>query len=166
MDLLFCPNCRHPSTRELCPTCGVACDSPARTYIEKLLGTVVSAEPERVGMAVDVLAKRLREPRALVPLSILAQSDVDAHRLVMAARGLGWLGDRAAVPVLAALLMDPEKPFVARVAAAQSLGMLGGEQAITALSRSLADARPSVRQACAQALEELKEKEVDKNTYE
>lgn len=157
MDLLFCPNCRHPSTGELCPTCGIVCDSPARTYIEKLLGTVVSTEPERVGMAIDVLTKRMGEPRAFVPLSLLAQSDVDAHRLTMAARGLGWLGNRAAVPVLAALLMDPRKPFVARAAAAQSLSMLGGEQAEDALKRTLADARPSVRQACAQALQKLKE---------
>src|SRR3990172_9481171 len=109
------------------------------------MGAILSADPQRVGMAIDVLTKQLHEPRAIIPTAILAGSEVDAHRLVMAARGLGWLGDRAAVPVLTNLLLNPGKPYVARVAAAQSLGLLGGELARAALSRASNDARPSVR---------------------
>ncbi|HEY5572396.1 MAG TPA: HEAT repeat domain-containing protein [Anaerolineales bacterium] len=166
MDLLFCPKCRYPSTGGLCPTCNIACDSPPETYIEKLMGAILSADPQRVGMAIDVLTKQLHEPRAIIPIAILARSEVDAHRLVMAARGLGWLGDHAAVPLLTDLLLNPDKPYVTRVAAAQSLGLLGGERARAALRRASKDARPSVRQASAQVLQKLMEEEVDEITHE
>jgi HEAT repeat protein len=106
-------------------------------------------------MAIDVLTKWLHEPRALVPLLWLAQSNADAHRLMMAARGLGWLGDRTAAPTLARLLRDPQQSFVVRVAAAQSLGLLGGALAKEALEKALADARPSVVRAAAEALERI-----------
>ncbi len=117
--------------------------------------TIFSPDPTRVGMAIDVLTKRIHEPRAITPMQMLLSSDADAHRLVMAARGLGWLGDRASVAALADFLLDPLKPFVARVAAAHSLGLLGGEEAIEVLKRACMDKRPSVAKAASEALQSL-----------
>ncbi|MDI6693970.1 MAG: HEAT repeat domain-containing protein [Anaerolineales bacterium] len=118
--------------------------------------TIFSPDPTRVGMAIDVLTKWIHEPRAITPLQMLLLSDVDAHRLVLAARGLGRLGDRAAVTALADILLDPNKPFVARVAAAHSLGSLGGEEALGALKRACSDERPSVSRAASKAFQQLR----------
>lgn len=153
MKLFFCPHCRHvASAVQSCPICGSICDAPAETYVEKLMETIFSPDPTRVGMAIDVLTKWIHEPRAITPMRMLLSSDADAHRLVMAARGLGWLGDRAAVAPLADFLLDPRKPFVARVAAAHSLGLLGGEKAVDVLKRACTDKRPSVASAASKAL--------------
>jgi HEAT repeat protein len=107
-------------------------------------------------MAVDVLTKRLHEPRAIVPLMILLQQDTDPYPLVLAARGLGWLGDPQAVPALSRLLLDENKPFVARIAAAEALGSLGGGKAYRALEQATASQRPSVVKAATRALEQLR----------
>jgi hypothetical protein len=149
----FCPNCRQPcASQQPCPTCQVICDAEPVTYTEKLLTAIFSPDPTRVGMAIDVLTERLHDQRALNPLLILLQSPVDAHRLVMAARGLGRLGNQAAVPVLIYLLQDTEKPFVARISAAQALGRLGGKMARDALQQAISDERPSVADAARRAL--------------
>lgn len=153
MRLYYCPECRSASANEdQCPSCGLLRSSQAETYVEKLLETVLSSDPTRVGMAIDVLTKWLHEPRAITPLLLLLQSDVDTYRMVMAARGLGWLGDRTSSPALVNLLLDHTKPFVARIAAAQALGQLGGEPTETALRQATSDQRPSVAQAAAQVL--------------
>ena len=164
MKLAFCPSCRFPATMDdLCPKCGTPCAAPAETYIEKLLETVLSDETGRVGMAVDVLTKWLHEPRAIVPLTMLLSRKDDPYPLVIAARGLGWLGDQEAVPALSELLLDEAKPFVARVAAAEALGRLGGGNAHRALEQATASRRPSVVKAANRALEQLRrlEKEME-----
>ena len=122
------------------------------TYTEKLLTTIFSPDPTRVGMAIDILTEWLHDQRGIEPLMILLKSPVDAHRLVMAARGLGHLGNPAAVPALIDLLHDSQRPFVARVAAAQALGLLGGNRARDALQLAVSDIRPSVANAARQAL--------------
>ena len=122
------------------------------TYTEKLLTTIFSSDPTRVGMAIDILTEWLHDQRALDPLLALLKSPVDAHRLVMAARGLGHLGNPTAVPSLIDLLQDAHRPFVARVAAAHTLGQLGGDSAREALQQSVYDIRPSVANAARQAL--------------
>ena len=118
--------------------------------------TVLSEETGRAGMAVDVLTKWLHEPRAIVPLMILLQQDSDPYPLVLAARGLGWMGDPQAVPALAELLLDENKPFVARIATAEALGGLGGENARRALEQATVSRRPSVVKAALRALEQLR----------
>lgn len=117
--------------------------------------TVLSEETGRAGMAVDVLTKWLHEPRAIVPLMILLQQDSDPSPLVLAARGLGRLGDPKAVPALAELLLDENKPFVARIATAEALGNLGGERARYALEQATESPRPSVAKASVRALKQI-----------
>jgi len=157
MNLYFCPSCRRAAfARETCPSCGIICDSPAQDYVEKLLETVLSDDTSRAGMAVDVLTARMHEPRTIVPLIMLGHSEGDPYRLVLAARGMGGLGDPQAVPELAELLLDEDKPFVARVAAAEALGALGGEDARRVLQQAARSQRPSVVKASARALEKIK----------
>jgi len=154
---MFCPGCRRAARAgEICPDCHRPCDARADTFPERLLGTILSEDTSRVGMAVDVLTKRLHEPRAIVPLMILLQQDRDPYPLVLAARGLGWLGNSQAVPALARLLLDENKPFVARIAAAEALGSLGGGNAHRALEQATASRRPSVVKAATRALEQLR----------
>ncbi len=126
-----------------------------------LLQTVLSKETNRAAMAVDVLTKWMREPRAIVPLLMLLDRMGDPFPLVIGARGLGWLGNPEAVPALSALLLDEAKPYVARVAAAGSLERIGGENVRCALQQAKGSPRPSVAEAVARALEQLREADQD-----
>ena len=156
MSLAFCPSCRYPATRDdLCPKCGTACTVQAETYVERLLETVLSEETNRAGMAVDVLTKWQHEPRVIVPLTMLLGRKGDPYPLVLAARGLGWLGDPQAVPALAELLLDENKPFVARIAAAEALGSIGGENAQCALEQATASPRSSVAKSATRAIKQF-----------
>ena len=156
MTISFCPKCRQPlASQQRCPTCHLVCNADPETYSEKLLATIFSPDPTRVGMAIDVLIEWLHDQRAVIPLLILLQSPVDAYRLVIAARGLGRLQNPVAVPRLIDLLHDAQSPFVARIAAAQALGRLGGGQALEALRQALSDPRPSVAKAASQALRQI-----------
>jgi len=75
-----------------------------------LMQTVLSKDTNRAAMAVDVLPKWMREPRAIVPLLMLLDRMGDPFPLVIGARGLGWLGNPEAVPALSALLLDEAIP--------------------------------------------------------
>lgn len=135
-------------------------DSTADTYVEKLLETVLSKETSRSGMAVDVLTKWLHEPRTIVPLRMLLERNgEDPYPLVIGARGSGWLGDAAAVPALAKLLLNESQPYIARVAAAEALGKIGGAESSQALEKATQSPRPSVAEAAKRALENLRETE-------
>ena len=121
--------------------------------------TILSAEMGRAGMAVDVLTKWLHKPRAIAPLTMLLGRKDDPYPLVLAARGLGWLGNPHAVPALAEMLLDENKPFVARITAAEALGSLGVESACRALDQATASPRLSVAKASARALEHIQMEE-------
>jgi HEAT repeat protein len=156
MELFFCPNCRSPSIQpDHCPQCNLTRNGKPETYTGKLLATILSNDPTRVGMAIDVLTTWMHEPKAVIPLLSLLQSPTDAHRLVMAARGLGRLGDNAAVPALIEVLKNAELPFVARIASAQALGELGGKDARQALEQASHDPQRNVARAAQETLEKL-----------
>ncbi len=150
----YCPRCWKEIAPEdkRCPHCGELTDDSDLPFIDRLLGTLRHPEPTRVGLAIDLLTKRLREPRAVEPLIELLATTRDVALLKQAAHGLGLLGDRRAVPALARLLGNADAPFVARREAAFALGKLGGEEAELALSLALDDPRPSVTEAARQAL--------------
>lgn len=157
MNLFFCPRCRQPFPRlQVCPVCNLPAEASADTYIEKLLETVVAGESNRAGMAVDVLTQWLREPRAVVPLAMLLERRQDPYAQVLGARGLGRLRDASTIPTLAELLLDEEQPYVSRVAAAEALGKIGGERSLWALEQAKSSPRPSVAEAAARALEQLR----------
>ncbi|MBN1453256.1 MAG: HEAT repeat domain-containing protein [Anaerolineales bacterium] len=156
MRLFFCPRCRQPFPRvQQCPTCNLPTDAAAATYVEKLLETVISGESDRAGMAVDVLTKKMHEPRAVVPLVMLLERTHDPYPQVIGARGLGWLRARSAIPELVELLLDEDQPYVSRVAAADALGKIGGQQAVRALKQATASPRHNVVEAAARALEKF-----------
>jgi HEAT repeat protein len=158
----YCPHCWHEVSPavEICPNCQQSLDESGLTFVERLLTTLRHPEPTRAGLAIDLLAGRLREPRAVRPLMALLGDSRDAAILVQAARGLGTLGDRQAVPALARLLADRDQAFVARRAAAWALGELGGSEAEIALHTAVNDDRPSVAEAARQALAALEAKRV------
>ena len=156
MTLAFCPVCRRASLAgETCPECHIPCDAQASTYAERLLITVLSVEPDRAGMIVDVLTRMLHDQRAVVPLILLLRRNEDPYPMVIAARGLGRLGDPQAIPALADLLLDENKPYVSRIAAAEALGMIGGDSAIRALKQATSSPRESVAKEAVKALDYL-----------
>lgn len=163
--LFFCPRCRRPFSRiETCPACNVLANAEAITYVGKLLETVLSAETYRAGMAVDVLTRRLHEPRAIVPLTLLLARRNDPAAQVLGSRGLGWLRAESAVPALVALLLDESRPYVARVAAAEALEQIGGQEARQALQQATQSPRPSVAAAALRTLDTLREAEQERSS--
>jgi len=148
----------------MCPTCNVLANADAVTYVERLLETVLSAETYRAAMAVDVLIRRLHEPRTIVPLTLLLARKNDPAAQVLGARGLGRLRAESAVPALAALLLDESRPYVARVAAAEALGQLGGQEARQALQQATQSPRSSVAAAALRTLDTLREAEQERSS--
>ncbi len=163
-QLFFCPRCRQPYARiTTCPACRVLADAEAATYVERLLETVLSVEPYRAGMAVDVLTLRMYEPRAIVPLTLLLARKNDPAAQVLGARGLGRLRAQSAAPALVALLLDEGQPYVARVAAAEALGQVGGQEVRQALQQATQSPRSSVAAAALRALDTLREAEQERS---
>jgi HEAT repeat protein len=70
-----------------------------------------------------------------------------------AARVLGQIGDRQAIPALIQALQDEDRDV--RQAAAEALGQIGDPQAIPALIQALQDEDRDVRQAAAEALGQI-----------
>ena len=153
----YCPHCwkEIPAHVERCPHCGEATDDSDLPFVDRLLATLRHPEPTRAGLAIDLLAERLREPRAVEPLIELLATTHDVALLKQAAHGLGVLGNQRAIPALARLLANADAPFVARREAAFALGKIGGKEAESALSLALDDPRPSVAEAAWQAFTRL-----------
>jgi len=153
----YCPRCWReiPPGADPCPECGETTNEAGLPFVERLLRTLRHPEPTRAGLAIDILADRLREPRAVEPLIDLLSTSKDAAVLRQAVRGLGLLGDMRAVPPLVRLLGNAEVPFVVRSEAASSLGSIGGKAAEAALRDALDDPRPSVSRAARRALAAL-----------
>jgi HEAT repeat protein len=149
----FCTNCwaEVDADQTRCPACGHPLDAEM-SFIDKLIAALRHREPTRAGLAIDILAFQLHEPRAVEPLCALLDSATDAAILKQAARGLGALGDQRAVPALARLLADESRAFVARQAAAEALGLLGGDEAWQALQAAKIDRLETIRAAVQRAL--------------
>ena len=159
----YCPHCwkEIPPGTDPCPHCGESTDEAGLTFVERLIRTLCHPEPTRAGLAIDILAERLREPRAVEPLIELMSTSKDAAILRQAARGLGLLGDRRAARPLATILANLETPLVVSIEAALALGRLGGDAAATALRAAFDDRRPSVSRAAQQGLAALRQPEAE-----
>jgi len=151
----YCPRCwkEIPPGADPCPHCGETTDEAGVPFVDRLLRTLHHPEPDRAGLAIDILAGRLQEPRAVEPLIDLLGGSTDAAILRQAVHGLGMLGDSRAVPPLINVLRNPDVALVVRCEAAAVLGALGGDSARAALQQAARDPRPSVAGAACQALE-------------
>ncbi len=151
----FCPQCwkEIPPDADRCPHCGQPTDETGLPFVDRLLLTLRHPEPTRAGLAIDLLAGHLREPRAVLPLIDLLNTAHDIAILQQAAHGLGLLADQRAVPALIHLLENEDAALVARCEAALALGRVGGEEAGQALERARIDPRPSVAEAARRAQE-------------
>ena len=87
------------------------------------------------------------------PVLADAATDADRHLRRAALSGLGRLGDRAQITVVAGRLTDDD-PAV-REAAAAALGDIGGSEAQRALDAAADDPDPDVRRAVEWAREAL-----------
>ena len=104
------------------------------------------------------LLARLQDPRAFDHL-VSALHDPDPRLRQEAARSLGVLADRRAVPeLLAALQTDLD--LETRVAAAYALGLLGDHRSVDALLATMADRNedPRIRGMAAEALTGVQER--------
>jgi HEAT repeat protein len=150
----YCPHCwkETPLDAARCPHCGQSTDEKGLDFVDRLISALRHPEPTRAGLAIDILAEQLRELRAVEPLIELMRTTKDMSVLQQAARGLGILGDREAVPALAELLGDRKAPLVARREAAFALGKSGGPAAENSLLLACKDAHSPVADAAEQAL--------------
>ncbi|MBN1440367.1 MAG: HEAT repeat domain-containing protein [Anaerolineales bacterium] len=134
-----------------CPHCGGTADDENLPFADRLILSLRHPEPTRAGLAIDILAKNLRERRAVPPMIELLRTTGDFSVQRQAAEGLGILGDRKAVPALIDLLENPTASLTARREAALALGRLGGKAAAAALRRACSDKRESIAEAAEEA---------------
>ena len=155
----YCPHCWHEinSSTDRCPFCGQSTDEHGLDFVSKLIAALRHPEPTRAGLAIDILAHMLHEPRAVQPLINLLEITQDAWILTQAVRGLGVLGDVRAVGSLIRLLESQEKPLVARREAVLALGKIGGEEAWQALEQAR-HGRPSLAIAAESAIAHIPNK--------
>ncbi|HBY98920.1 MAG TPA: hypothetical protein DEP84_34065 [Chloroflexi bacterium] len=137
----FCPSCwaENEPRATVCAACGATLDETGKDFVAKMIDAVGHPEPTRAGIAIEVLGQRLREPRAVDALIARLKRRGDFMEITAdAARALGAIGDRRAVPALIELLADPDRALVARIAAAEALGTLDDPGASHALKAALA----------------------------
>jgi hypothetical protein len=127
---------------------GAEIDLDASVWIERLYGDDVA----EAGRAARWLG-RYGSAAGLEPL-LDALSHRSGQVRAAALLALAGLGDRRAVPAIAAHLAQDDSGM-AREAAAQALGRLGGSAAVDALQAALADPKSKVRKAAAASLAQL-----------
>lgn len=121
---------------------------PSRAHVERIRGLLSDPDEDVRAAALDAVLVLHTDDASERAASAL--DDPSSSVRAIAARGLGDLGDPAAVPRLAArLASDPEASVRRR--AAEALEMLGGPEAEAALSEALVDASRPVRLAAARA---------------
>ena len=112
---------------------------------------------DRLGSLVRSL-RRLKDPRAVLPICDLIESTEDPKLKRRAVEALGAIGDSAAKTVLEHALIQDEASEV-RAAAAQALGTLGETSAAASLIKALHDSQ-NVRIKALIALGQLKSSRV------
>lgn len=106
--------------------------------------------------AVQALAVAVTSELRLTEHSERLRRCLDSDALAAdAARGLGLMGEVAAVPALMAIATDKDRAPEARTAATVALGRIGDASALSALEAQLGDQDWSLRAAAVQALHGL-----------
>jgi HEAT repeat protein len=132
----YCPDCwaENAYKATICTTCGASLDETGKDFTGRLMDAVGHPEPTRAVIAAEILG-RLRKERAVEPLLTRLARKPDSMDVTTAvAAALGQIGDQQAVPGLAGVLLDGERPLPARLAAAEALDRLGGPVARQALA--------------------------------
>lgn len=136
----YCPACWAENVYEAstCTTCGASLHEPDKGFVDRLIDAIAHPEPTRAVIAAEVLG-RLREERAVAPLLVRLARKPDSMDVTTAvAQTLGLIGAPQAVPELAALLLDSERPLPSRLAAAEALAAIGTVAAQQALAAAAA----------------------------
>lgn len=162
-DLVYyCPHCWATTSPEAesCPTCGAIIDDAEADIIAKYIAALNHPQPE-TRLRVAWLLGRMQANRAVPALLAIVrgrgQADRDPYLLSAAVKSLAQIGDRRVAPELAALLVDPEVSFMARLEAVDALVHLGGATAEAALRAALAAPDDSVRARVQQILSQDEE---------
>lgn len=136
----YCPACWAENLYEaaVCAACGVSLHETGKAFADRLIDALGHPEPTRAALAAEILG-RLREERAVAALLARLARKPDSMDVTTAmARTLGLIGVQQAVPGLAAVLLDGERPLPARLAAAEALIATGGASAQQALAAAAA----------------------------
>lgn len=151
----YCPHCwaTVPAEAEFCPVCGAVIEDSEADIVAKYAAALRHPQPETRLRAAWLLG-RMRAVRAVPELlEVIARRGRDPYLLSAAARSLGQIGDRQAVPELTALLHDPSVSYMVRIEAVKALAELDGEAARRTLAEVAAkDSNDRVREMALQAL--------------
>lgn len=124
--------------------------------VEPLIKTLVSSNLEGQRLWAAQILGRLKNGKAVLPLSATLKDHVSSVR-AEAARALGALQAHEAVhPLTEMILTDPEG--LAREAAAEALGSIADERSLLPLQKTLADLDPEAKRLALQAIEKMGEK--------
>jgi len=154
----FCLNCGldMPPETTVCPMCGVSLAGEDSDFVDRLIAALRHPVPDRAGLAINILADMLHEPRAILPLIHLLSTSNDAEILRQAVQALGHFGDPRAVEPLLALASRLETALIVRRAVVDALACIGGDGAESGLWAALEDPSASVRELAQAKLAELK----------
>jgi HEAT repeat protein len=151
----YCPRCWNSVSGHVsvCPTCGAAIEDDEADIVEKYIAALHHPESATRLRAAWILG-RMRQARAVPALVqlVMARQGNDPYLTSVAAKSLGLIGSREALPCLTELLADPNASFMARIQAAHALERIGGDQALAALAEATHTASESVRAAARDAL--------------
>lgn len=151
MTTVYCTHCwaTYPYGATVCARCGAALQ-PHTTYVAGLIAALRHPEPSTPVRAANVLGLLRAREAAGALRAVLSQSE-DPYLLQAAARALGAIGDREAIPELARVLRGG--PLMARQAAVEALRCLGATEALAVLAEaSRLDPSESVRERAAAAM--------------
>jgi HEAT repeat protein len=150
-------------------------ETKSRAAISALIALLGKEKKDGVRGAVVVALGQIGDESAVIPLSQLLSRRVPASGILnkvrrskkdenefvrrAAARSLGQIGSRAALPALIAVLLDKRAPNDVRREAANSLGLIGDPEAGVALNNVLDERDPYLAQTAREAIVKLAKSE-------
>jgi HEAT repeat protein len=155
-------------------------ETQSMTAVDELLLVLEKDKADGVRAAAAVALGRIGDPKAVLPLTQALGRRVPASGLInrvrrskkdenefvrrAAARSLGQLRSRAAVPALRAVVTDEKAPDDVRREAANSLGLIGDPSAVPALRSVLSAGDPYLSDIASEALRKIASSEASRQT--